>query len=61
MMFSRMTHVRELKAEIARLKEDNSNLRDENASIKARFSLAITVMEDMRALPGQGKMVLVDG
>ena len=61
MMFSRMTHVRELKAEIARLKEDNSNLRDENASIKARFSLAITVMEDLRALPGPGKMVLVDG
>jgi hypothetical protein len=56
-----MAHVRELRGEVARLKEENSRLQDEMASLKAHFSLALVAMEDLRAIPEGGRMILVDG
>ena len=61
MISSRLAHVRELKREVARLKEENTRLLDEMVSLKAHFSLAVLAMEDLRALPEGGKMILVDG
>ena len=61
MMLSRAVHVRELKAEIARLREENSRLRDAMASLNAHFSLALTALEDARRLPEGGRIILVDG
>jgi hypothetical protein len=61
MINSRLTHVRELKAEVSRLKELNSRLNDEMSSLKAHFSLALAAMEDLRSLPEGGRMILVDG
>ena len=61
MIDSRLTHVRELKAEVARLKELNLRLNNEMSSLKAHFSLAIAAMEDLASLPEGGRMILVDG
>lgn len=61
MMSSRMVHVRELRGEVAGLKAENSRLRDEMASLKAHFALAVTAMEDLRSIPEGGRMILVDG
>lgn len=61
MILSRLANVRELKAEAARLKRENAALRDEMASLSAHFSIALVAAEDMRLLPENGKMILVDG
>lgn len=58
---SRVAHLRELKAEIDRLKAENARLRDENAELHHHLDLAALAAEDLRALPPDGKLVLVDG
>lgn len=49
LMGSRVAHVRELKTEIAKLRDDNAALRDELAALKAHFDLALLAAEDLRA------------
>lgn len=58
---ARVAHVRELKAEVAKLKETNAALRDEMNSLKAHFDLALLASIDLAALPAGGKMVIIDG
>lgn len=58
---SRVAHVRELKSEIEKLKADNQRLREANAELNAHFDLALTAAEDLRTLPADGRLVLVDG
>ena len=47
-MGSRVAHVRELKAEIEKLKAENAALRDERDSLKAHFDLALLAAMDLR-------------
>ena len=48
-MGSRVAHVRELKAEIEKLKAENAALRDERDSLKAHFDLALLAAMDLKA------------
>ena len=55
---SRVTHIRELKAELEKLRRENAALRDENASIKSHLDLAILAAEEL----GKGESIeLWDG
>lgn len=58
---SRFLHLRELKSEIARLKADNSALRDENAQLRAHLDFAILAARDLESLAEGGRLVIVDG
>ena len=58
---ARVAHLRELKAEIARLKAENARLRDESAALAHHFDLALVAAEDLRALPPDGRLVILDG
>ena len=58
---TRVAHIRELKTEIDRLKAENARLRDENAALAHHFDLAVLAAEDLRALPPEGKLVVLDG
>ena len=60
-MDSRVAHVRELKTEIARLREENTTLRTENEELSHHMDLAILAAEDLRGLSPEGKLVIVDG
>ena len=60
-MGSRVAHVRELKAEIERLKAENTALRDEAASLRAHFDLALLAAHDLRGLPDGGRLEIWDG
>lgn len=61
MMDSRLLHVRELRAEVARLKEENHRLKTESESLSRHFDLAILAAEDLRTLPPDGRFIIVDG
>ena len=61
MMDSRLLHVRELRTEVARLKEENHRLKTENESLMRHFDLALLAAEDLRNLPEDGRFVIVDG
>ena len=55
---SRMTHIRELKAELEKLRRENAVLRDENSSLKSHLDLAILAAEEL----GKGEaMEIWDG
>lgn len=58
---SKLTHLRELKSEIARLKTENEALKARNAALEAHFALALTASEELRALRDGEKMVIYDG
>lgn len=58
---SRLAHVRELKAEIERLKAENARLRNESAALRAHFDLALLAEAELRGLPEDGRMIVVDG
>ena len=60
-MDSRVAHVRELKTEIARLREENTALRAENEQLSHHMDLAILAAEDLRGLSPDGRLVIVDG
>ena len=61
MMDSRVAHVRELKAEISRLREENSKLSRERDELLAHFDLALLAAADLAAVPPGGKFVIYDG
>ena len=58
---SRVAHVRELRAELAKAKAENAALRDENAALKAHFDFALLAAEDLRRLPPDGRLEIWDG
>ena len=58
---TRVVHVRELKAEIARLKSDLSAALDELGAWRAHFDLAVLAARDAAAVPPGGRIVIVDG
>jgi hypothetical protein len=58
---SRVAHVRELKAEIERLRRENAALHDQNAALGAHFDLALLAAEDLRNLASGGVMHIWDG
>lgn len=58
---ARVLHIRELKAEVAQLKAENTKLRDANSQLLAHFDLALTASRDFEQLPEGGKLVFVDG
>ena len=58
---SRLTHVRELKAEIARLRADNEALRIENEELHSHMSLALLAAEDICSLDESGHLQIWDG
>ena len=58
---ARVEHVRELKAEIARLKAELSSANDELRALRAHFDLALLAAADAAAVPSGGRIVVVDG
>ena len=58
---SKVLHLRELKGEVERLKADCQRLRNENATLKEHFDLALVAAQDLRALDADGTFVVVDG
>ena len=58
---ARVAHVRELKAEIERLRAANARLSDESAALQAHFDLALVAAAELRGLPEGGRLVIVDG
>ena len=45
---ARVAHVRELRAEVERLKAENAALREASASLRAHFDLALLAAADLR-------------
>lgn len=58
---ARVAHVRELKAEVARLKEELSHARAELETLKSHFALALGAALDAARLPPGGRLLVVDG
>ena len=58
---SRLTHVRKLKAEVARLKAENLSLRTENEQLLHHMDLALLAAEDLRDLGETGRLHVWDG
>lgn len=58
---SRVEHVRELKAEISRLKEQLSAANNELGEWRAHFDLAVLAASDAARVPNGGRIVIVDG
>lgn len=58
---SRMIHLRELKSEVSRLKEENAFLKNELESLKAHFDLALLAQRDLENLSPHGRMIIIDG
>lgn len=58
---ARVAHLRELKTEIEKLKAENARLRDESAALAHHFDLALLAAEDLRTLPPEGTLVILDG
>lgn len=58
---ARVAHVRELKAEVERLKSENGALRDELQSLRAHFDQALLAAEDLKAIPEGGRLEIWDG
>lgn len=61
MLGARVAHLRELKTEVAALKAENARLRDESAALSAHFDLALLAALDMRDLPNDARLVIMDG
>lgn len=61
MMESRLVHVRELKAEVARLKAENLRLNSELGALSSHFDFALLAAIDLRDLPPEGRMFIFDG
>lgn len=58
---TRVAHVRELKAEIARLKADLATAQNANAEWEHHFALALLAARDADRLPAEGRLFAIDG
>lgn len=58
---TRVAHVRELKAEIVKLKSECAALREENTQLKAHFDVALLAAVDLGNLQDDGRFIIVDG
>jgi len=58
---TRVTHVRELKAEVARLNQELASTRAELESLRGHFALALEAALDAERLPADGRLLIVDG
>ncbi len=58
---SRVTHIRELKTENARLRAENASLRTAIDELSSHLSLAILAAEDLNTLAPSGRLVIWDG
>ena len=58
---TRVAHVRELKAEVARLKADLAAAQCANAEWEHHFALALLAARDADRLPADGKFYAIDG
>ena len=58
---TRVVHVRELKAEVARLKEELAHERDARVSLESHFALALAAARDAERMPPDAELLVVDG
>ena len=58
---TRVVHVRELKAEVARLNAELSTARDELASLRGHFDLALLAARDAEQMPDDATFWIIDG
>ena len=58
---TRVVHVRELKAEVARLKEELARERDARASLESHFALALAAARDAERMAPDAELLVVDG
>ena len=58
---SRVAHVRELKAELQRVKAENVRLGEENAQLRGHFAMALLAACDLNAMGEGGRFIIVDG
>lgn len=58
---ARVMQVRALKGEVERLSAENKVLREENASLREHFALAVVAATDLAAIGDKGVFHLVDG
>ena len=58
---TRVAHVRELKAEVARLKEELAHVRAEHESLESHFALALAAARDAERMPPDAELLIVDG
>ena len=58
---TRVAHVRELKAEVARLKEELARAREAHESLESHFALALAAARDAERMPPDAELLIVDG
>ena len=58
---TRVAHVRELKAEVARLKEELARTREARESLDRHFALALAATRDAERMPPDAALLIVDG
>jgi len=58
---ARLVHVRELKAEVARLNEELARTREELEGLRSHFALALEAAREADRIPSGGRLVIVDG
>ena len=58
---ARLTHVRELKSEVARLSQELAATRAELDAVRHHFALALEAALDAEHLPENGRLLIVDG
>ena len=58
---TRLTHVRELKAENAQLREELARTRAELDAARSHFALALAAARDADRLPPEGRLLIVVG
>lgn len=56
-----LTHVRELKTEVAHLNEELLRTRTELETLRSHFALALAAMRDADRLPAGGRLAIIDG
>jgi len=58
---TRVAHVRELKAEVTRLKKELARARDARDSLDRHFALALAAVRDTERMPPEAELLIVDG